>query len=200
MGRHVGHLAHDVLPVKLVAQRAGELSADVSLAHGVAIGKRHRRHLGVLVLRRHFERLVDDADLRAVAVSHHNVDALFHHAGEILRCALQQLQLLARRIPQSIAAEGHHHALAVQFALQHVRNSFLRFRSTVAKARQKTLCERQAGTGPLPIAPMGGTPPRDRLGRRLDRRRSSTRTTREDAGRAEAARPWRVSDPQPVVA
>ena len=110
--RHdAGRGAHDAAALHVVQDCLRQLVADVALAHGAALGERHGRRLAVMrggVV----ERVVDHADLRAVAVGDHDVDALGHHVHDVLGRVLHQLQLLLGRVAQGVAAQRDDDGLA----------------------------------------------------------------------------------------
>ena len=104
MGHDVDHRAHDVEFVQLVHEGAGELCPNIPLAHGVAVLQRHEGHMGGIGVMSHLEGLVDDADLRAIAVRDDDVNALLDHLGDELGAAGNALSLFLGIIAQGVAA------------------------------------------------------------------------------------------------
>ena len=123
LGNERHRRAHDVATLELVQDGLGQLVADVSLAHGAALGQRHGRRLAVMGVRV-VERVLDHADLRPVAMGHDDVHALAHHVDDVRGGVLHQLELLLRRVAQGVAAEGDDHGLAGSFLIGHGK-SFL---------------------------------------------------------------------------
>lgn len=119
MGHDVDHRAHDVEFVQLVHEGAGELGADISLAHGVAVLQGHEGHVGWIVIMGDLEGLVDDADLGAVAVGNDDVDALLDHLGDELGAIGDVAALLFGVVSQSVSAQGDDDALAHEVGLIH---------------------------------------------------------------------------------
>ena len=113
-----GRRPHDAAALHLVQDGLRQLVADVALAHGAALGKRHGRRLAV-VRGGVVEGVVDHAHLRAVAVGDHHVDALGHHVHNVLGGVLHQFQLFLGRVAQGVAAQCYDDALAVAFPVCH---------------------------------------------------------------------------------
>ena len=108
--------AHDAAGLQVVQDGLGQLVADVALGHGAGLGERHLGGLAV-VGRRVGERVVDHAHLRAVAVGDHDVDAVTDHVNDVLGGVLHQLELLLRRVAQSVASQSDDYAGAVTFLI-----------------------------------------------------------------------------------
>ena len=77
--------------------------ADVALGHGAALRKWHYRGTAHLVVGV-FKGQVDHADLRPVAMSDHDLIALFGQVNDGAGGFLDQFQLLLGRVAQRIAA------------------------------------------------------------------------------------------------
>ena len=139
--------------LQVVQDGLGQLVADVALAHGAGLGERHLGRLAV-VGGRVRERVVDHADLRAVAVGHDDVGALLDHVDDVLGGVLHQLELLLGRVAQGVAAQRDDDGLTFTLLIRHAMLSFSRARPT-----------RAAGTGgeekaerPLAKGPLRGPP------------------------------------------
>ena len=86
-----------------------EVVADIPLAHGAALrqphGRSHARFRGIA------ERVLDHADLGAIAVGNDDLVAVGDHLDKRRRDGAQARHLLFRRISQGIAAQSDDHAL-----------------------------------------------------------------------------------------
>lgn len=119
VGHDIDHRTHDVELVQLIHESAGELGADISLAHGVAVLQRHEGHVGGIIVMGHLEGLVDDANLRSVAVGDDNVDALLDHLGNEFGAIGNMGALLLGVVSQGVSAQGDDDALTHQIGLVH---------------------------------------------------------------------------------
>ena len=91
--------------VELFADHVLQIVADVALAHGHAHGKRHDVALGLLLVVGR-ERVLDHADLRAVAVGDDELVALRDEVDDGL-CGLgDEGELLVGGVAEGVAAEG----------------------------------------------------------------------------------------------
>ena len=80
-----------------------ELCADIALAHRVTVLQWNERDRVRVVLRGNGERFINDANLRAISVRYHNIDAFFYHECDLMRRCFNLLRELfrvgAERIP-----------------------------------------------------------------------------------------------------
>ena len=91
--------------VELFADHVLQIVADVALAHGHAHGKRHDVALGLLLVVGR-ERVLDHADLRAVAVGDDDLMAVLDQVCDGAGRRLDGVHLLFEILAQSIAAQG----------------------------------------------------------------------------------------------
>ncbi len=116
-----GGRAHDVAGLQVVQDGLGQLVADVALGHGAGLGEGHVRGL-VVVGRRVGERVVDHADLGAVAVGDDDVGAVLDHVHDALGGVPHERKLLLRGVAEGVAAQGDDDGLAVALFVWHKRS------------------------------------------------------------------------------
>ena len=109
--------------LQLVQDGLGQLVADVALGHGAGLGEGHVRGL-VVVGRRVGERVVDHADLGAVAVGDDDVGAVLDHVHDVLGGVPHERKLLLRGVAEGVAAQGDDDGLAVALFVWHKRSPY----------------------------------------------------------------------------
>ena len=97
--------------VKLLADHVLQIVADVALTHGYAHGKGHDVALGLLLVVSG-KRVLDHADLRAVAVRDDDLVAVFDQVCDGAGRRLDSLHLSSRFFAQSVAAQSNHNSFS----------------------------------------------------------------------------------------
>ena len=97
--------------VKLLADHVLQIVADVALTHGYAHGKGHDVALGLLLVVSG-KRVLDHADLRAVAVRDDDLMAVFDQVCDGAGRRLDSLHLLFEIFAQSVAAQSDHNSFS----------------------------------------------------------------------------------------
>lgn len=95
-----------------------QVVADVPLAHRTAFGEVHRGNLLGVGFVPISERILDDANLRAVPMSDDNLIPLLDDLQKNRGRASDAFNLFFRAVAQGIAAEGYHYAI-VQVVCAH---------------------------------------------------------------------------------
>ena len=97
--------------VELLADHVLQIVADVALAHGHAHGKGHDVALGLLLVEGG-KRILDHADLRAVAMGNDDLVAVFDQVCDGAGRRLDGLHLFFEIFAQSVAAQSDHNSFS----------------------------------------------------------------------------------------